>query len=131
MIHLGYTLGGEPVSPLPAEFLAEHGAQVTHALVTRRRFQGPGRRALFVGVVDDEDVGVGFFVLGLKIPLGRVRPEAPGIDAEHVDGGLALDDPLGELPAGAARRRDAEAVTLVEPEVGHIPGRADDGPKEL
>ena len=41
--------------------------------------------------------------------------------------GSPLDDPLRDLPAGPARRGDPEAVPLVEPEVGHLPGGADEG----
>ena len=58
--------------------------------------------------------------------MRRVGAEAARIDAEHVDRRLALDDPLGELPAGAAGGGDAEAVALVEPEIPQAPGRADD-----
>ena len=41
-------------------------------------------------------------------------------------GRLALDDPFGELPAGAAGGGDAEGVALVQPEIRQVPGRADD-----
>ena len=71
-------------------------------------------------------MGVGLLVLGLEVGLGRVVAEAAGVDPQHVDRGLALGDPLGELPAGAAGRGDAEAVALVQPEVAKAPGRADD-----
>ena len=73
-----------------------------------------------------EDVGVGLFVLCLEIAARRIGAEAARIDAEHVDRRLALDDPFGELPAGAAGRRHAEGMALVQPEILQVPGRADD-----
>ncbi len=76
--------------------------------------------------MDDEHVRVGFFVLFDQVRLGRVVAEAARVDAQHVDGGLALDDPFGKLPAGAARRSDAEGMALAQPEVVEIPGRTDD-----
>ena len=44
-------------------------------------------------------------------------PETARVDPHHVNARLALDDPLRELPTGAARRGDAETVPLVEPEI--------------
>src|SRR5262245_14208106 len=73
-----------------------------------------------------EDVAVGFLVLHLEIAAGGIRAEAARVDAHHVDRRLALDDPFGELPAGATRGSDAEGMTLVEPEIAPAPGRADD-----
>ena len=73
-----------------------------------------------------EDIGVGLLVLHFEIAARRVRPEAPRIDAHHVDGGLAFDDPFGQLPAGAAGRGDAEGMAFIEPDILEIPGRADD-----
>ena len=99
----------EPVRPLPAVLLAEHGAERLHAVVAGRGLQRPRRGALLVRVVGREDVGVGLLVLDLEIALRRVGAEAARVDAQHVDRGLALDDPFGELPAGAAGRGDAEA----------------------
>ena len=71
-------------------------------------------------------LAIGLLVLRLEIAARGVGAEAARIDAEHVDGRLALDDPFGELPAGAAGRGDAEGVALVQPEVRQVPGRADD-----
>ena len=64
-----------------------------------------------------EDLGVGLLVLLVQIAGPRVGAEPARIDAEHVDRRLALDDPLGELPAGAARGGDAEGMAFVEPEI--------------
>ena len=76
--------------------------------------------------MDDEDVSVGFLVLPDQVVPGGVIPEAARFDAEHVDGGFALDDPFGQLPARAARGRNAETVPFGQPEVFEVPGRADD-----
>ena len=118
--------GREPARALVAVDRAEHRPQRLHALMAGRALERPGGGALLVRVVRGEDVGVGFLVLHLEVAARGVRPEAARIDAHHVDGGHALDDPFGELPASAARRRHAERVALVEPEVLHIPRRADD-----
>ena len=69
---------------------------------------------------------VGLLVLQLGEALGD-HAEAPRVDADHVDGRLALDHPLGQLPAAAAGRGDAEGMSLGEPEVGQAEGRADHG----
>ena len=122
-----HPLRREPVGALPAVDLAEHRSQRLHARVAGGLLEGPGGGALLVRVVDGEDVGVGLLVLLPEVPAGRVGSEAARVDAHHVDRRLPLDDPLRELPAGAARRGDAEAVALVEPEVGHVPGGADEG----
>ena len=73
-----------------------------------------------------EDPGVGLLVLLDEIPGLGVSAEAPRIDAEHVDRRLAVDDPFGKLPPGAAGRGDAERVAFVEPEVLQARRRADD-----
>ena len=67
--------------------------------------------------MDRVDVGVGFLVFLAQIGLGRVVAETTRIGAEHVDRRLALGNPFGELPAGAARGGDAEAVAFVQPEI--------------
>ena len=59
----------EPVRPLPAELLAEHRAQSLHAVVAGRHAQRAPGRALLVGVVDREDVGVGLLVLARRYAL--------------------------------------------------------------
>jgi hypothetical protein len=68
-----------------------------------------------------------FLVLRDREALSGVAAKAARVDGQHVDAGLALDDPLGELPAGAARRRDAEAVSFVDPHVAQPPCRTDHG----
>ena len=122
----GHPVGGEEVGPFPAEQLSEHGAAGLHALVAGRGAQRARGGALLVRVMDDEDVGVGFLVLLYQVVPGGVFPETARLDPEHVDGRLALDDPLGQLPAGAACGRDAEAVPLGQPEIVEAPRRTDD-----
>ena len=75
--------------------------------------------------MDREDVGIGLLVLGAQITARRIGAKAARIDAHHVDTGLALGDPLRQLPAGAAGSGDTEAVAFVEPEIVEAPGRAD------
>ena len=116
----------EPVRPLPAVDRAEHRAEVLHARIAGRLAQRPRGGALLVGIMNGEDLGVGLLVLLDEIAGLRIRSEAARIDAEHVDRRLALDDPFGKLPAGAAGRGDAERMALVEPEVLDARRRADD-----
>ena len=73
-----------------------------------------------------EDIGIGFLVLLLEIAARGIGAEAARIDAHHVDGGFAIDDPFGELPARTASCGDAEAVALIEPEILEAPGGSDD-----
>ena len=127
MILRSHALRGEPIGPFPAKLLAEHGAPGLEALVAGRGAQRPGGGTFLVREVNGEDVGVGLLVLRLEVALGGVVAKAARLHAEHVDGRLALHNPFGQLPAGAAGGGDAEAVALVEPEVGQPPGRADDG----
>ena len=87
---------------------------------------GPRRRALLVRIVDDEDVGVGLLVLGPGVVLVGIGAEAARVHRQHVDGGLAVDDPAGELPAGAAGGGDAEAEAFRQPEVRQPVGRPDE-----
>ena len=87
---------------------------------------GPRRRALLVRVVDDEDVGVGLLVLGPGVVLVGIGAEAARVHRQHVDGGLAVGDPAGELPAGAAGGGDAEAEAFRQPEVRQPVGRPDE-----
>src|SRR5204862_1012005 len=51
--------------------------------------------------------------------------EAARTPSRQADAGRGFDDPLGQLPAGAAGGGDAEAVALVDPDVPQPPGRSD------
>ncbi len=64
-----------------------------------------------------ENLGISLFILFFQVPFGRVGTEAARIDAHHVDGGFALDDPLGQLPAGTAGSGDTKGVSFIQPEV--------------
>src|SRR6266853_2525250 len=121
-----YAWRGEPVGTLPAIALSPHRALGIDQRVHRTGLRGPCVGALLVREVDDEHVAVGFFILFDDIALAGVRAEAAWVHRQHVDPRLALDDPLGELPAGAAGGGDAEAVALVEPYVAQPPGGSDE-----
>ena len=126
VVFLRRSLGREPVGALPAEFLPEHGAKRLQPVIAGRGAERPRGAALLVRIVDDEDVLVRLLVLRLEVGFGGVAAIAARVDAKHVDGRLALDNPFGKLPAGAAGGGDAETVALAEPEIRQVPGRADD-----
>ena len=67
-------------------------------------------------MVQDEDVLIAFLVLLHRVfrrhPVLRI---ALGIEARHVDLGLALHHHLREVIAGATRRRDAKGKALGQP----------------
>ena len=115
----------KPVGALPAVNPAENRAEFFHALVAGRGFQRRGGGAFFVGKMRGEHISVGLLVFFAQISARGVGPEAARIHAHHVHGRLAVHDPLGELPAGAAGRGDAETVPLVQPEIFQAPGRPD------
>src|SRR5260221_7004572 len=117
----------EPVGALPAVTLAEDRAQALELVVYRAGLRGPRIRTFLVRKMDGEDVAVGLLILGGEIAAARIGPKAPGIDRQHVDPGFALDDPFGQLPAGAAGRGDAKAVAFVEPQIPYTPGGSDQG----
>ena len=117
----------EEVRSFPAVDRAEHGAERLHAVVAGRLAKRAGRSPLLVRIVGREDLGIGFLVLLDEVALAGVAAEATRVDAHHVDGGLAVHDPLGELPPRATGRRDAERVPFVEPEVRNARGGAHDG----
>src|SRR5204862_6194125 len=115
----------EPVGALPAIALSPDGAQLVQLLVDGARLRRPRILALLVRIVDGEHVAIRFLVLPHGEALAGITAEAARVDRQHVDARLALDDPLGELPAGAAGRGDAEAVPFVEPHVAKSPRRTD------
>ena len=116
--------GREPIGPFPAEPGAHGGAGIDQFLIHRRGFGGPACGPLFHWEVVDEDVLVSFFVFQFGKMFGG-HAEPPRIDADHVDGGFAIDDPMGELPAGAARGGHAKRVAFRDPEIGQAKGWAD------
>ena len=115
----------EPVGALPAELLAKDGAQGAQPVVARRGAVRAAGRAFLVRIMHREDVGVRLLVFRPQVGAGGVGPEAARIHVQHVDGRLALHDPLRKLPAGAAGGGDAERLPLVQPEVGQAPSGAD------
>ena len=107
----------KPARALPAKDRTEHCPAGCHAIVTRRALQRTRRGALLVRIVNGEDIGVGLLGLGLEIAAGRIGAEAAWIHSQHVDGWLAIDNPLGKLPARTASCCHAEGMALVQPEI--------------
>ena len=106
---------GKPIGPFPAVALPENRPHSLELVVDRTGFCRAGIRPFLIREVNDEHVAIGLFVFLDHVALARVGTVAAGIDRHHVDARLTLDDPFRQLPAGAARRGDAEAVPLVEP----------------
>ena len=116
---------GVVIGPLPAVDLPELRAKRLLAIVGGGGAQRAAGGALLVGVVEDIDMLIGLLVLARRIFGGDPAAETLGIEAGHVDLGLALHHQLGEIMARAARRRDAEAEALGEPHVAKPRRRAD------
>src|SRR5258707_14115156 len=76
-----------------------------------------------IGVVNDEDIAISFFVLLHHITFAGVGAIAARVHRHHVDAGFPLGDPFGELPTRAAGRGDAKAMPLVQPQVARTPCR--------
>src|SRR2546427_2103042 len=114
----------EPVGALPAVALSPDCTAGVEAVVHRARLRRSRVGALLVGKMDGEDVAVGLLVLLNEVALAGVGAEAARIHPQHVDAGLAFDDPPGQLPPGAAGGGGAEAVALVDPDVPQPPGRS-------
>ena len=119
----GVILWRKPARPLPAVNCAEHGAAGCHPVVARRALQRPRGNALLVRIVHGKDIGVGFLSLGLEVAASRIGSKAARIDAQHIDGRLAIDDRLAgvaasSLPPAAVTPKE---LALVEPEVRQVP----------
>ena len=126
VIFLRGTFRRKPVGAFPAKFLAKDSAQILQPVIAGGGPQRPAGPALFIRIVNDKDIFIGLFILHLQIGFGGVTAIAAGINAQHIDGRLALDNPFGKLPAGTASGCHTKAVTLAQPEIRDIPCRADD-----
>jgi len=111
----------KPVRPLPSVALSPHGTQALELVVYRTRLRRSRGGPLLVGKMDGKDAAVGFFVFLHNVAFACVGAEAARIHRQHVNPGLARRDPFSELPAGAARGRDAEAVAFIDPHIRHAP----------
>jgi len=113
---------GKPVRSLPAGFFAEDGTQLGESRVCGRQAQRPASLAFFVRIVD---VVVGRVDLGGPSEREGLAPvlaaEPANVHLPQVELRLALDDPVGDLPAdatgagdpvGAQPGRDEEAANL-------------------
>ena len=94
--------GNEVVGPLPAPALPEHGALREQPLEKRARPERPAPLVLVARELGRVVVAVHLARLLGGVPaVAEVGPEAADVQLPHVDGGLALEDPLGHH---AARR---------------------------
>src|SRR5665213_151951 len=105
----------EPVGPFPAVALPEHRTHACQLVVYRTGLRRARIGALLIRIVNDEYIAIRFLVLLHDVALAGVRTKTPRVRRHHVDAGLTLDYPLGQLPSGTAGSRDAETMTLVEP----------------
>ena len=95
----------EEIRPLPTIDRAEHSAERLHPVVARRLPQRPRGDALFVGIVDGEDLGIGLLVLFDEIARLRVRAEAPWIDARACRWSARLRRSIRRAASRRRRRR--------------------------
>src|SRR5712692_9732784 len=101
----------EDVRPLPAHFRAEARAGVPQQVVRRRAAERPRRYQLAVRprqrVVQPEDLADPVAQPAV-VPVERGEP--PDVDDGQVGARVAVDDPVGQRLARAARRGDADRV---------------------
>ena len=126
MIFLWCAFWCEPVCTFPAEFLAKDSTHIFQAVITWRCAQWATCFTFFIWIVNCEDVCIGFFVLFFEEAFCCVRAETTWVNAIHVNGWLAFNNPFSQLPASTACGCDTKAVTFIEPEVRQIPCRTDD-----
>ena len=120
-------IGREPVRPFPAKHTPEHRAQILHTVITGRSPQRATRFAFLIRIMHAENLGIGFFVLfDQETPPGIVA-KAARVDAHHVDGRFAIDNPVGQLPTRASGGSNPETMAFVKPEVFDAPCRSDNG----
>ena len=93
-------------------------------VIGRCRAQGPTCGPLLIGVVQNIDVLIGFFVFARRIFGGHPTAIAFGIQRSHVDLGLPLNHQLSQIMPGAARRGDAKAKALSQPHIAQPGGGA-------
>ena len=116
----------KPVRTLPAVTLSPHRAHSAMALVERRLLLRTRRRPFLVGIVNDEDMRVTFLVLRDEVVFVGVFAEAARVNRHHVDRRLAVRHPLRQEMPRTARRRHAEGVSLVEPDISQALRGADE-----
>ena len=106
-----HAFGCEPVGPLPAQLGAEDGAVRLQPLVERRDDARAAAFILFVRKADGVVLAVGLQgTAGDPVAVPVQAGEAADVDRPEVQRCLARDHPLGQHPAGAAARGDAEGV---------------------
>ena len=118
-------LGRKIIRTLPTVNLTELRAARLLPVIGGRGAQGAGRRTLFVRVVQDIDVFVGFLVLRDGV-FGRHPAAEPfRVERGHVDLCLALDHQLREVVPRPACRRDSKGKAFGQPHISQARRRTD------
>ena len=120
-------VGLEPVRPLPARLLAEHGPELAQPRVGRGDAERPPGLALVAGVLDVVVRLVDLAGAGERVLARAVRRAEPArVHVPDVERGRPLDDPLGhELPHAAGPREPVRAEARRDPEAPDV-GRPED-----
>ena len=74
-----------------------------------------------------EYIAVRLLVFFAQVTARSIWTKPARIHAHHIHGGFAVNNPICQLPAGAAGRGDAKTMPFIEPEIFQPPGGADDG----
>ena len=117
----------EPVRALPPGLLAERGSELLQPRIRRRHAERAPRGALVARVLDVVVGLVDLLRARQRVRLAAVGgAEAPRVHVPDVEGGRALDDPLGdELPHPAGARQSVRAEAGRDPEAADV-GRPQD-----
>ena len=119
--------GREPVRTLPAEFVAVDGAGGLQCGMQRTAPRVAAGVGLVRGPRDVIVAAVAFDGPRVhEIPDRMRRAEAAHVEGPQVHSRIAVDDPVGHHPTGAARRRDAGREAAAEVEVVELGREADD-----
>ena len=105
------------VRTLPAVHLPHLRAGRDLAIIGGGGAQRPAGFALFIGMVQHEDMLIAFLVLFRRVFGGHPAAETARIKRRHVDLGLARRHHLGKVMADAAGSGDAKGKALGQPHV--------------
>ncbi len=75
--------------------------------------------------MNGEDIFIGLFILFGNKCFCCIGAKSTRINTHHVNRGLTLDNPFSKLPSCTARSSDAKTMPFIQPEIGKLPGGAD------